>query len=370
MCHLSQGRLHDSIRKLHEQYGPIVRIAPDELSFNTNAAWNDIYCGGPWKKGLPKHEAYRNAQGMRSLFDAPDEQHSRLRQVVTKNFFSLPAARRQEHIVQEYGDRLIDLLRTHHCCQKGGLEATKPPADMFQWYTFAAFDTIGRLVLSEDFGCLDGRVYHPWIQMVVSHLKLSALFMCTRLFPPLPAILSRMAPSSLRRLEKKFVQLLAEKVSRRQARTLPPGEQDIVSVASGKEFDDSERYDAGDGGLQRAALGLISNECLDQAELEANCFLFIVAGSETVATSLLSATHLICEHPEAMRKLVAEVRTAAPDETDVDFHNTTTKMPFLNAVLREAQRLCPPLPNGPSRVTGNDTSIIAGCVVPPRVRES
>jgi cytochrome P450 len=329
---LSRGNLHDRIRQLHEDFGAVVRIAPDELSFITDTAWQDIYCGGPWNKGFPKHEAYRNAQGMRSLFDAPDKQHAKIRQLLQKNFFSLRAARRQERIVQEYGDKLIGQLRTHFC-QQIESEQTKPPVDLLQWYTFVAFDTIGRLVLSEDFGCFEGHEYHPWIQMVVSHLKLSAVFMCTRLFPPLPAVLSRMVPSSLRKLEKNFIGLLLQKVARRQSRNLPPGEQDLVSIAAGELYDDSEEGDTNSGSAATSKAGR-SGQTLSQAELESNCFLILVAGSETVATSLLSSTHLVCEHPEVMRKLVAEVRAVAQHESELDFQNTANKMPYLNAVLR------------------------------------
>ena len=41
--HLLTGRLPFNNAKLHEKYGGVVRIAPDELSFITAEAWRDIY---------------------------------------------------------------------------------------------------------------------------------------------------------------------------------------------------------------------------------------------------------------------------------------------------------------------------------------
>jgi hypothetical protein len=32
-----------SVKELHDAYGSVVRIAPDELSYNSPEAWQDIY---------------------------------------------------------------------------------------------------------------------------------------------------------------------------------------------------------------------------------------------------------------------------------------------------------------------------------------
>lgn len=37
------GKLPYAVKAYHDQYGPVVRVAPDELSFNDSAAWRDIY---------------------------------------------------------------------------------------------------------------------------------------------------------------------------------------------------------------------------------------------------------------------------------------------------------------------------------------
>lgn len=38
-----KGVSHLKIKELHDQYGEVVRIAPNELSYNTSQAWKDIY---------------------------------------------------------------------------------------------------------------------------------------------------------------------------------------------------------------------------------------------------------------------------------------------------------------------------------------
>ncbi|KAJ2994193.1 hypothetical protein NUW58_g1619 [Xylaria curta] len=360
---LWQGRLHEHIKDLHDSYGPIVRIAPDELSFTTAQAWNDIYCGGVGNKGFPKHPAYRNAQTFESLFDATDENHTRLRRLLKNGFFSLAAARRQEKHVQAYADRLIAQLRAHH---SGTNFRDCLPADMHEWYSFATFDIIGHVALSEDFGCLDGRAYHPWTLMVLTHFQLSAFLMCSKFYLPL-SFLTLLTPMRLIHLRDTFLSLIRDKVARRCKRTLLPGEKDFVTTALGQVTELEElreeifkdgKHDSTHGNMPRTPV-------LSRTELEANCILLLLAGSDTITTSLMSVTHLLCENPLTLRKLTAEVRSSAPTESDVNFTNITLNMPYLNAVLREAHRLCPPLANGPARVVGKEEVIIAGVVVPP-----
>jgi hypothetical protein len=45
--HLIRGDLLYAVAKLHEKYGVVVRLAPNELSYITEDAWNDIYTKQP-----------------------------------------------------------------------------------------------------------------------------------------------------------------------------------------------------------------------------------------------------------------------------------------------------------------------------------
>lgn len=44
---LSRGKLIYHIQDLHKRYGPVVRIAPNELSFTDPQAWEDIFIRQP-----------------------------------------------------------------------------------------------------------------------------------------------------------------------------------------------------------------------------------------------------------------------------------------------------------------------------------
>jgi hypothetical protein len=78
-----QGTLPFKILELHNKYGPIVRIAPGELSFTSESAWDDIYGRLPGKAQLQKtdEEWVAPPSGVVGLgpYGMPDEKHSQLR---------------------------------------------------------------------------------------------------------------------------------------------------------------------------------------------------------------------------------------------------------------------------------------------------
>ena len=52
------GGMLDDMTIIHEQYGDIVRLAPDELSFAIKEAWQEIYVHRPGHKNLTKSETW------------------------------------------------------------------------------------------------------------------------------------------------------------------------------------------------------------------------------------------------------------------------------------------------------------------------
>jgi len=80
--HLFLGILPFKVADLHEKYGPVIRIGPNELSYITEDAWNDIYGKVPGKSLLVKKN--RPAPGPPKKFDGMfgtknDADHARMR---------------------------------------------------------------------------------------------------------------------------------------------------------------------------------------------------------------------------------------------------------------------------------------------------
>ena len=95
----------------------------------------------------------------------------------------------------------------------------------------------------------------------------------------------------------------------------------------------------------------------------ANASLFILAGTETVATLLSAVTYFLTQNPGALRNLAEEIRGNFKDESLLTVQNLA-HTPYLTACLEEAMRLVPPVPEGLPRVTPPEGEHICGHWVP------
>lgn len=126
---------------LFEKYGPVVRIAPNELAYADSNAWKDILGHNP-KDGEENGkftEFYRPVEETpEDIISAGREMHGKLRRQLSHGF-SDRSMREQEPIIQSYVDLLIKRLHEH---SEGGTK----PVDMAAWYNYTTFDVSGTLL--------------------------------------------------------------------------------------------------------------------------------------------------------------------------------------------------------------------------------
>jgi cytochrome P450 len=114
-----------AVHQLHLKYGPVVRVAPNELAYTDAAAWKDIY---GYRAGVPENikepsQAFSDDPRYPNILEAPQELHSKVRRMLS-NAFSDKCIREQEPIISTYTDILIDRLRNR-----------EGPVDIMKWYT-------------------------------------------------------------------------------------------------------------------------------------------------------------------------------------------------------------------------------------------
>lgn len=78
----------------------------------------------------------------------------------------------------------------------------------------------------------------------------------------------------------------------------------------------------------------------------AEMFLFMLAGGETAATTLIFAFIFLLDDPVRYKRLVDEIRQVFPDASSPVTNEMTADLPFLNAVLKETLRLRAPAASG------------------------
>ncbi len=141
------GHYAESIKELHDRYGPLVRVAPNQLSFCSATSWKEIYGHVPGRKQFLKGTFYEPMPGeVYNLLSQTDTgAHAAMRKDLSHGF-SANALSEQQDLIQHFVDLLIRQIEQH---------GTSAPMDMVKWYNFTTFDIIGELSFGEPFGSLE-----------------------------------------------------------------------------------------------------------------------------------------------------------------------------------------------------------------------
>ena len=164
------------MHKLHARYGPVVRVAPDELTFTDPAAWKDVYAhrstkGGHGTMSQPAKDRvfYTASENVPdNIINASNEKHALWRRTMAPSF-SEAKMREQEPLIDKYIRLLIQRLTEE--------AARGEAANLTSWYTWTTFDIIGDLSMGQGFGCLDSSDYHPWVSLISKSLRIGPLYL-------------------------------------------------------------------------------------------------------------------------------------------------------------------------------------------------
>ncbi|KAH7343128.1 cytochrome P450 [Pyrenochaeta sp. MPI-SDFR-AT-0127] len=328
-----KGRLNDKIKALHDHYGPVVRVGPDELTYESGQVWKEIYGhrSPEMPKSLKGHGLAGPSNGVHAITTVPSkEDHSRMRRSLAYAF-SEKALRAQERFLTKYVNILIEQLRTK--CSDG-------PVDMVQWYNFTTFDAIGDLAFGESFDCLTTSALHPWVKIIFDSTKAIPYVQALNYYG-LGSLRKYLIPPKLARAIANNQTLVTAKIQRRLDKGVDKERGDFLSY------------------LLRVEEGLQ----LSLGELQTMSKILIVGGSETTATLLSGATYYLLKTPAAYRRLVHEIRSRFDSESEISLMSVG-ELPYLNAVLEESLRVFPPVPASLPRITPPGGETIMGRYVP------
>lgn len=321
-------------RRLHDQYGDIVRVLPNELSFNSLEAWNDIYNIRPKHKLLTKDPdvVFPSDDGVYNILSVTNvADHSRYRAALNPAF-SERALREQEPLIMKYV-RLL-MTRLHERCKDG-------PQNMVAWFTFVTFDIIADLTFGDSLHGLESESCHPWVRgLFGTTMKFSSFKRSIRNFPHVAPLLNAFIPGSLIEQRVKHVAFVRENVERRM--NLTKERRDFMSYIL--PYNEEEAT-------------------MNMAEVRENYGALMIAGSENVATSLEFTLYHLLQNPKALEKAVREIRQTFREERGIEMA-TIHQLKYLAAVLNEAMRIQPAAPSSQPRVVPDTGATIVGHFVP------
>jgi hypothetical protein len=140
--------------RLHEKYGPLVRLGPRVVSVSDPAAISVIYAlnAGFVKSGFyPVQQTIAKGRRLYTMFSTTDEKfHAKLRRAVS-NAYAMSTLVQFEPLVDSTTLAFLDQLEKKFA-DRAGLEGI---CDFSTWLQFYAFDVIGELTYSKRLGFVD-----------------------------------------------------------------------------------------------------------------------------------------------------------------------------------------------------------------------
>lgn len=139
---LLSGTLIRRQRQLHEQYGPVIRIAPDEISFATEDAWQDIYAWRAGHKRALRDPAFSQppeGQADNLITTSNIKFHARVRGLMSHSFTE-DALRDQATLIEGHADMFIEQLRRQAVAAKSTGKGAL--VNWTEWVNFFTMDVV------------------------------------------------------------------------------------------------------------------------------------------------------------------------------------------------------------------------------------
>ncbi|KAF2262937.1 cytochrome protein [Lojkania enalia] len=312
--HWLRGQRALYVERLHQKYGPVVRISPNEVEFSSITAAKRIHSHrAPFPKAV-FYDKIRIQSMLPNVFNSTDfDYHARHRRLLSAPI-SQSHLKAVEGVVKARADLAVQRIREEM--------KTRGAADVLKWWQFMATDVIGELTFGDSFRMLEqGRVnqYIKDLNMVGMFASLRTTFPTTVKFASyLPIPIFRNHNATMDRLRSYTRESLQRYRSLVAADPWNPKPTLFTNL-----------FRAGEEGLS-------------QDEIETDAQAYIVAGSDTTSQTMTYLTWAVCRDSAIKQRLVEEV-ASLPDDY-IDDH--LMKLHYLNQVIEETLRLYAAAPSG------------------------
>ncbi|TID12828.1 cytochrome P450 [Venturia nashicola] len=312
-------------RVLHQQYGPILRIAPDEVVVADPKYIPQIY---RIQKPLQKTDWYIpwRPQGLDSqpdLFTQTNEKaHAAYRRIVGGVYSFSSIAKNEPGM-----DVILNLFME----RLDGFADNQEAFDFGLWLEMYAFDNVGVALFGQAFGFLKNSIdYRDYIRS--THLAMPFLTVLTVTPYYLRPVLLLVAVCIPRLLKA----VLAVEDIKKSAIMETKSAMDRSIEVTGKRPD-----------LLSQLLAIVQEKGekvnYSHKDITSDMWVGIMAGADSTSITMRSVFYFLMKSPEKLSKVRAEVDAAFENDTlssPAQF-NQASSLPYLSAVVKETTRLFP-----------------------------
>ncbi|KAH8724709.1 cytochrome P450 [Phaeosphaeriaceae sp. PMI808] len=323
---------HLWLLSLQETYGPEFRFAPDSVCINTPTAYRQIY--GP-RGNVKKSERYdvwpRTVDAINTWNCTSIDIHARKRRVLN-HAFSEAALRGAETFIHINVDRWLDLLGKQ---KQGDGEWTKS-INMADQVTYLVFDILGDLCFGKCFDMKEpGSDRRYIIEMMIGFLEIVHPVACS----PWSSLWVWLKPRGL-----DAVLML----------TTPPAIQEwcdfVANCQEHRAKKQLELQGKSDSEMRKdfyhwlwEAKDPVTGWGYSLPELNAECELLTIAGSDTTATVVSALLFYLSRDQDVQDRLAKEILATFSSYDEIKAGVKLQSCQYLTAFLHEGLRMAPPV---------------------------
>ncbi|KAM0697897.1 hypothetical protein Q7P36_002751 [Cladosporium allicinum] len=310
-------------RKLHQQYGPIVRVGPNHVAVSDPSAIPIVYGLGSkftktdfYKTMVPSY----NGIPIDSMFTARDPTIHKSLKTPVASLFAMSNMRNYEPYVDECTQLFSDAMR----------DLEGQTVDLAVWLQWYAFDVVAGLTFQRRFGFLEQRkdVNDMIGQLDAGLDSVRVLGQYPVLDSPAKWLLQHVLPLLGRYSPLvKFVEMCEDEITRYDDSEKTGKRTDFLSQLRQREAKLAAANPQGNA--RDEILNHLSNNLL--------------AGSDTTAISLRACFYYLIKTPRVMNRLRQQLEQQQRDGliSDPITLEESLQIPYLQAIMKEATRLHP-----------------------------
>jgi cytochrome P450 len=326
MYHIYLGDLELAERELHARYGPVVRIAPNEVSSADPAHIPVLY---RTNNPLSKSDYYPTMRPIgisdqADLFTDTDEVHHAQYRKIVSPAYQMSSVLKNEVAIDDCTNLFIRRI--------GEFADQKKPLDLGHYLEMYGYDVIGRVLYGQMFGFLEtGKDVGNYIESVAGALPLLTFAAVGPSYARTPImIMGMLVPGVLKALG-------AVNNITAQAK-----EQTKLRMEDSNE-DNAKRHDILSQ-LFRIIRERGSSINFTHKEVTLESWVGIIAGADSVAITLRSVFYHLMKHPSTLAKAIEEIKQVDSKgllSHPIQFSETTNHLPYICACIKESARVFP-----------------------------
>ncbi|RFU23899.1 hypothetical protein B7463_g12441, partial [Scytalidium lignicola] len=327
------GQQTSTIHKWHQQYGPVIRISPNEVSFSSIDVIKDIYGQSSAYLKAPIYDTFTLKPS--GIFIMRNKEHHRDRRRMLSNAFSQTNLFEAEPIVVETFNKF---LRNIFDPKLG------KPIDVLSSFRMLALDTVGELFLGKPFGALDSDVPPEYVHDLDNFFIISGLEGGMPLLLRLAALIPHKDLQhflSTRERALNYGHVALREYIQRFGRL--PDRNDLLTKLLHGEGE--------------------SKVILSDFEISNEIGNLVFAGTDTTSITLTHLFWELTQHPEWQSKMRQELNQLQSTNRTIPFAKIN-KLPVLDAVITETLRKHTAIPSSLPRVVPAGGRELGGYFLP------